>query len=430
MLRQHDFSAGKQGGSLHRIAKLADVPRPAVVGEARGRRGGKPGLPARELPDEMAGQGHDVLRPVAQRRNVDLHHVEPIEQILAKQPRGDLRLEVAVGRGKDAGVRAKVPVRADPRERAVVNHPQELGLKRRRQLRDFIEKDRPAVRLLEPADALLEGPGERSLFMAEKLALQEVLRNRGAVYPDHGSLCARAPGMNQVGDDFLAHPAFAREQDSRLGRGDQGGVAENRLHEGTAADDSGRHASFRLRAGDGPAAPFRGQLDRRDEFIQVKRLCEVVDGPVAHRRDRAADVREGRDEQDGQRRMVLPDAPEGLDARHPGHPHVADHHREGLRLEHLQGRLAGCRRAGPVALGAKECLQQAPLPIVVVHDQNGRGRGGSLLHGCPAAILSRLNRNRAPRGSFATHTMSQRWAAAICCTIASPRPTPLGRMVT
>ena len=46
---------------------------------------------------------------------------------------------------------------------------------------DFVEEERAAVGLLEAADALLVGAGERPLLVAEQLRLEQVLLERRAV---------------------------------------------------------------------------------------------------------------------------------------------------------------------------------------------------------------------------------------------------------
>ena len=55
---------------------------------------------------------------------------------------------------------------------AFLDNAQKFRLKRRTQLRDFVEEDRPVVCLFESADAPGDGVGERSLFVSEKLGLE------------------------------------------------------------------------------------------------------------------------------------------------------------------------------------------------------------------------------------------------------------------
>ena len=50
---------------------------------------------------------------------------------------------------------------------------QDLGLRVGAHVADFVEKQRAAIGLLEPADPLLVGAGERALLVAEELGLEE-----------------------------------------------------------------------------------------------------------------------------------------------------------------------------------------------------------------------------------------------------------------
>ena len=55
--------------------------------------------------DKMLDEQGDVLLALAQGRQADLDHVEPVEQVVAEGARPHQRLQVAVGGGDDAHVR-------------------------------------------------------------------------------------------------------------------------------------------------------------------------------------------------------------------------------------------------------------------------------------------------------------------------------------
>ena len=107
-----------------------------------------------EFGDEQRGQRQNVFAAFAQRRDVQLHHVQPVKQVLAKSSRLDLLFEVAVRGGEDARVGLDFAIRADALKASVLRHAEQLGLELRRHLADLIEENRAAVRHLEPADAL------------------------------------------------------------------------------------------------------------------------------------------------------------------------------------------------------------------------------------------------------------------------------------
>ena len=70
---------------------------------------------------------------------------------------------------------------ADALEFLLLEDAKYLGLQRQRHVADLVEEQRAAVALLEFADMTAVGSGERTFFMTEQFALQQVLRNGGAV---------------------------------------------------------------------------------------------------------------------------------------------------------------------------------------------------------------------------------------------------------
>ena len=80
-------------------------------------------------------------------------------------------------RGRDdAHVDLDRAVLTDGPHLALLQHAQELGLDRRRQLADLVEQDGAAVGLAEQARARLDGAGEGALGVAEQLGLGELGR--------------------------------------------------------------------------------------------------------------------------------------------------------------------------------------------------------------------------------------------------------------
>ena len=100
-------------------------------------------------------------------------------------------------------------VRADPSRSTslLLQHAQHLGLRLRAHVADFVEEDRAAVGLLELADLLLGGAGERPLLVAEQLRLDQLLGNRGAVH-----LHERARGCAGCCGGWCARPAPCRRR--------------------------------------------------------------------------------------------------------------------------------------------------------------------------------------------------------------------------
>ena len=70
---------------------------------------------------------------------------------------------------------------ADRLHRLLLQHAQHLGLRLQAHVADFVEENRAAVGHLELAAAIRDRAGERAPHMAEQLALDQLLGNRGAV---------------------------------------------------------------------------------------------------------------------------------------------------------------------------------------------------------------------------------------------------------
>ena len=101
-------------------------------------------------------------------------------------PSLDRFVEVAVGGGDDADIDLDRLGAADAVDLALLDGAQQLGLQADVHLADFVEQQRAAVGFLELADAAGDGAGEGALLMAEQFALQQVLRDGGAVDRDEG----------------------------------------------------------------------------------------------------------------------------------------------------------------------------------------------------------------------------------------------------
>ena len=96
-------------------------------------------------PQEVIGQPRDVAAAVAQRRQVDVDQVQAIQQVFAELAALHHLVQRAVRRRDHAHVDGARPARAEHFERAVLQHAQQLDLRRRIELADLVEEDRSAV---------------------------------------------------------------------------------------------------------------------------------------------------------------------------------------------------------------------------------------------------------------------------------------------
>ena len=152
-------------------------------------------------------------RPLAQRRQIDAQHVQPIEQVGAEAPLLHLLAQRPVGRRDDAHVDLDRLRAADAHELALLEHAQQLHLRRRRNLADLVEKERPRVGQLEAPEPPLGRAGERALLVAEQLALEQRLRQRADVHGDERLVRARTrAACMRARDELLARAALALDE--------------------------------------------------------------------------------------------------------------------------------------------------------------------------------------------------------------------------
>src|SRR5689334_104188 len=74
-------------------------------------------------------QGENVFGPVAQRWNADLDHVQTKIEVLPERSLLDCLAEVLVGGSDHTQVKVNVLETAEPPERLLLEHSQQLGLK-------------------------------------------------------------------------------------------------------------------------------------------------------------------------------------------------------------------------------------------------------------------------------------------------------------
>src|SRR6185437_627005 len=169
------------------------------------------GTPCRaaEALEKTARDRRDVLPAIAQRRQMNVEHVQAIVEVFAKAPLAHLTLQIAVGSDDDAGVDRDRLDRADAADLPLLQHTQELALKVNAHLGDRIEQERAAVGLLEhPGAAALARAGESAVDVAEERAVGQRLGQRRAVDGDEGSAVACRVVVDRLREELLARAAL------------------------------------------------------------------------------------------------------------------------------------------------------------------------------------------------------------------------------
>src|SRR5207248_6818651 len=150
------------------------------------------------------------LLSFAQRRHGDAYHVEAEIKIVAKFSFAHHLFEIFVRSRDDPYVRMQSLIAANTLKCAVfANDAQQFDLRARIDLSDFVEENRAAVGLLEPADAPFVRASERAFLVTEQLALQKLWRQRRAMHRHKFRFVAPAQVANGMRSQFLPCPAFA-----------------------------------------------------------------------------------------------------------------------------------------------------------------------------------------------------------------------------
>ncbi len=116
-----------------------------------------------------------------------------------------------------------------------MQHAQQLGLHRQRQLADFVQQQRAAVGQLELAAALAQRAGERAAHVPEQLAFDQVLRQGGAVERNQRLLGTVRAGMDGLRDQFLADAGLAADQHRQVRGGHRVDLGLQAAHGGAVA---------------------------------------------------------------------------------------------------------------------------------------------------------------------------------------------------
>ena len=321
---------------------------------------------------ELLGQEGDVFAAFAQRGHRDGDHIEAEIEILAELLPGDALFEVAVGGGDHPHVDPDEPIAAHALEFTLLQHAQELGLDMGRHLADLIEQNGTPVSQLETPLALGQRAGESALFVAEELALDEILRDGRAVDLDERPVGPGALAIDGPRHQLLAGAAFTLDEHRGLGSGDFTDEVAKALHGRTAPQQFGTGRLGRIALAEVPVdldelGELLGLLEGDVDLVGRERLDEVVEGPVPHAGHGRFDRRMPR-HHDHQRfdRPVLQD-PQDVGAFSVGKTDIHEHQIPVVFAQVILGDGEG-RNPDHVEAAALELDLQRPADHLVVFD--------------------------------------------------------------
>ena len=134
------------------------------------------------------GLGHhlQIFHVLAQRRHVNVKHIQPVKQIRAQMPMRHRILRIAIRRGQHAHIHVLLGARSQPAQFPLFQHAQQLGLRADRHLAQFIQQQRsalsasskhPARRSTAPVNAPFSCPKISLSISVSGIAAQFTARN-------------------------------------------------------------------------------------------------------------------------------------------------------------------------------------------------------------------------------------------------------------
>src|SRR5215218_1677 len=199
---------GEQCRAPEGVLELAHVPRPVVALDGAERRATEPAARG----GERARERLELVATLAQRRQGEGEHLEPVVEIRAESSLLDALRERLVGGGENARVAPQLGGAAEATEGPLLEHLEQLRLHLGDDLADLVEEEGAAPGDLEqPALGLLR-VGEGAALVPEQLTLEEGGAERRAVHFDEGLCRARRALVDTASDEALASTRLADDE--------------------------------------------------------------------------------------------------------------------------------------------------------------------------------------------------------------------------
>src|SRR5467141_2926395 len=344
----------------------------------------------RELPEglrvflaiALQEKGH-IFAAVAQRRNLEVDHVQAVKQIFAEAALANQSEEVDVGSGYDAHVNLELLGAAETHEFALLNHAQKFGLRFGANGGDFIEENGALIGDFEEALLGSNGAGEGALHMAEKLGLQEIHGDRSRIYGHKGFVRAGGGRVNGLGDELLTGAAFAADENRGARRRNLRNEVQKHLHFVALADNVREieallEGALELDVLIAKPARFHGLRHLGKQFIVGPRLGDVVHRAILESGASHIDRTVGGDQHNGELRIAAVNLLEHVETVAVRQADVQQEKIVGMLFQFLEAGFARFRAGDAVAFTSQQEFEALPDFRFVVDDQDGSLRHGPL----------------------------------------------------
>ena len=241
----------------------------------------------------MFRQRQYILRPLPQRRQLDLHHIQSVKKILPKRFRLHHRRQIFIRGGNHSDLRAQGLVTTQSLKFPVLQNSQKFRLQGQRHVPDLVQKDGSTIRPFKLSDSLRQRPSESPPLMPEQLTLQQSIGNGRTVDRHIRTRRPWAVRINGPGDQLLTGSAFTHQKNRRIRPRHLPDHFVDFLHRRGCPDQS-RSEVFLLchfHSFSGSQLFHRGRrlqpsAQNRKQLRYIKRLQNVIKSPQFHGLDR------------------------------------------------------------------------------------------------------------------------------------------------
>ncbi len=369
----------------------------------------------------------DILAALAEGRDSDSYHIEPVIEILPEFALRRQTVDIPIRGRNDARLDGNVPGAAEPPRAAFLQHPQQFHLKRQGHVADFVQEERALPRQLEEARLARVGAGKGALFMAEELAFEEFGVHAADVDRHKGLRRGSGRRVDLPRHDLLARPAFPRDEHGALRRSDARDERPHRF-DGARTADQPRGPRFRPRLrfervvalAVGHRRPYLP-----DQLVRVEGLDEIIVGSRLYRANGVGNLAQGGDHDDGRPYPLGHDPFQERLAAHARHAKVEDDGVEGLREKFTLAfeAVGGGRHLD--AFESEELLDGIADILLIVDDEHLHGFSSFTPPWRAPSWRGSSKRARVPPPSRAASSMRPPAADAKRSQIARPMPVPL-----
>ena len=239
---------------------------------------------------KMASQQRDIFPPLPQRWYFNRHHIQAIVEILAKTPGIHLCGKIAMGRRNQPDINRDNLVATDTLNFALLNRTQQTHLHHRRDIANFIEKQRAAVRLNKAPFPAFIGSSKRPFFVTEQFRFQQGFVECRTVERYQRFFATCATGVNRPGDQLFTGAGIAVDQHRGFRWRDECDFTEQVLHRRAFTDHTELAGRHRRRFSVNTVRMRKRLFQRRLQVIEIQRLDEIIQRPGFQRLYRRLDA--------------------------------------------------------------------------------------------------------------------------------------------